>query len=288
MKKIYIVLLLAGIVIAGCKEQKTTGNKTPFDKKAKIVSLSGAISEVLVAAGLEQNIVGVDVTSTFPASLRNTGQLGHVRNLQAEGILSLNPQVVFARKADVKPELVSQLEKAGITVYLFEHDPSLKGTETFIQELTSLIGEEALGKKLNEAIQEKIAKVETFANPPRVLFIYARGAGNIMVAGDESPLERMIELAKGENAVSGFKDFKPLSSEALIAANPHVILMFDSGANSLEEKEGLPLIPGIENTIAGQQKQIITMDGQFLSGFGPRLGEAALELNQKFKEFEGQ
>ena len=91
-------------------------------------------------------------------------------------------------------------------------------------------------------------------------------------------------MAGGKNAVSGFDDFKPLTSEALVAANPDVILMFSSGMESLDGMEGTLSIPGMKEVNAGKNKQIITMDGQYLAGFGPRVGQAVKELNQRFIE----
>ena len=95
-------------------------------------------------------------------------------------------------------------------------------------------------------------------------------------------MNQMISIAGGQNAVSDFESFKPLTAEAIVSANPDVILMFTTGAQSLNGV--FENVPGIMQTNAGKNKQIITMDGQYLAGFGPRTGEAALELNQKLSE----
>ena len=122
-----------------------------------------------------------------------------------------------------------------------------------------------------------------FDKKPKVLFIYARGAGNLMVAGKETPLHSMIELAGAENAAAELTDFKPLTPEALLTTNPDVILMFDSGLQSLGGVDGLLKVEGIAATNAGKNKKVVSMDGQLLSGFGPRLGEAVVELHNKLQ-----
>jgi len=111
------------------------------------------------------------------------------------------------------------------------------------------------------------------------LFIYARGANMLMVSGTGTPIDAMIHLAGGTNAVTGFADFKPLTPEAVITANPDVILLFDSGAESVSGIEGVLKLPGVSKTNAGKNKKIITMDGGLLTNFGPRTGEAAEALN---------
>jgi iron complex transport system substrate-binding protein len=94
----------------------------------------------------------------------------------------------------------------------------------------------------------------------------------------------MIQLAGAQNAVNEFAGFKQLSSESLVAANPDVILLFDSGLQSLGGADDLLKVPGVAETNAGRNKKFIAMDGQFLSGFGLRLPQAVGELNKKLNQ----
>lgn len=253
---------------------------------SKIVSINGTVSEILAAIGLEGRIVGVDVTSTYPASLQKKPKVGHNRNLSAEGILALQPNVVTGLSTDIKPEMVDQLKSAGIKVVLFTQDFSAEGTRKLIRQVAESFGNkpkaEALIKKLDTDLAgaSKLSKAGT---KPKVLFIYARGTGTMMVSGEGTSLEKIITLAGGQNAVSGFKDFKPLTAEALVQANPDVILLFSSGMQSLGGPTGLLDVQGVNQTNAGKAKRFITMDGELLTGFGPRLGQAVAELAQKIK-----
>src|SRR5690606_3375022 len=100
----------------------------------------------------------------------------------------------------------------------------------------------------------------------------------LSVSGTKTPMEAIIGLAGGENAITEFEDFKPLTPESLIQANPDVILMFESGLNSAGGMDGILKVPGVEQTHAGKNKKIISIDGGLITNFGPRTGEAALEL----------
>ena len=102
-----------------------------------------------------------------------------------------------------------------------------------------------------------------------------------MVAGDNTPMKAMIELAGAQNAATGFEEFKPLTSEGMVASNPDVILLFDDGLQSLGGIDGLLAVPGVAQTTAGRNKAVIEMDGQLLTGFGPRTGQALSELATK-------
>jgi iron complex transport system substrate-binding protein len=89
----------------------------------------------------------------------------------------------------------------------------------------------------------------------------------------------MIALANGKNAITDFSDYKDLTPEALIKGNPDVILMFQTGFEGAGGIEGVLKIPGVNKTNAGKNKKIIAMDGGLLNSFGPRTGEAAVQLN---------
>lgn len=287
MKKIITVLTLA-LVVASCNKKennKTSTNGINSDTTAiktdRIVSLNGAITETLVSLDLSGNIVGRDVTSTFPADLKAT-DLGHVRSITAESILALQPNIVFGTTKDINPSLNEQLKKANISLVLIDQEYSIDGSKKLITEVATKLKKDNY-QPLLDNITNKMTTVKAFDKKPKVLFIYARGAGNLMVAGSGTPLHSMIELAGAENAAAALTDFKPLTPEALLTTNPDVILMFDKGLQSIGGVDGLLKIEGLATTNAGKNKKVVTMDGQFLSGFGPRVGEAVVELHNKLQ-----
>lgn len=257
---------------------------TRFSDNAKIVSLNGTISEILVDLGFEENIVGVDVASNYPASLQEKPKVGHSRQLSAEGILALAPDVVIATSEDIKPELAQQIRSTGVKLLLFDHHFSSNGTKELIRSMADSLDRKKKGDSILVALQfdlEKVEAIEKKEPKPKVLFIYARGTGTMMVAGKNTQVEKMIELAGGVNAVDDFTEFRPLTAEALVAANPDVILLFDSGLSSLGGVDGLLEVQGIRQTNAGKNKKFVEMEGQFLTGFSQRLGKAVEELAKR-------
>ena len=223
--------------------------------------------------------MATDKTSNYPESVNKLPKVGHNRSIQAEGILAQNPDIVVGIQKELNPKVIKQIKASGIKVVLFNQEHSIEGTKKLIQGVKDSLNFDIQNDSLNILIDQSINKLETFENTPKVLFIYARGAGTILVAGKNTQMDQMISIAGGQNAVSEFESFKPLTAEAIVSANPDVILMFTSGAKSLNGV--FENVPGIMQTNAGKEKRIITMDGQYMSGFGPRLGKAALELNQE-------
>ncbi len=251
------------------------------EEKQKIVSTNGTVSEILCALGLESNIVGTDITSTYPPSLAKLPKVGHNRMVSAEGVLALAPDLVTGTSADINPQLTEQLKTTHIKTNIYTQEFTVDGAKKLIQEVAASFHLESKGKQLVSQLEADLAKVKKPATRKKVLFIYARGAGTMMVAGQRTAPNGMIQLAGAENAVTDFNDFKPLSAEALVAANPDVILMFESGLKSMGGIDGLLKVQGIAETNAGKNKKVIEMDGQLLTGFGPRLGKAVAELASK-------
>ncbi|MDJ1503706.1 heme/hemin ABC transporter substrate-binding protein [Xanthocytophaga agilis] len=256
----------------------------------KIVSLNGAVTEILCELGLQNQIVGTDITSNYPAEMQKKPKVGHNRTIGAEAVLALQPTLIVGIKdkdgkpIDIKPELVGQFQSAGIKTILFEYDYSIDGAKKLIQGVAEYFNQKQKAVALIKKIDEPLAKVKKPAKAPKVLFIYARGTGTMLVAGLRTAPKTMIELAGGQNATNDFENFKPLTAEALVAANPDAILLFDSGLESLGGIDGLLKVPGIAQTNAGKHKRIWQMDGQFLTGFSPRAGQAVLELNTKMTQ----
>lgn len=293
MRKIKHIVMLAFVLSAAvsCKKEEKTTEETKIvtdsvapAKTEKIISLNGAVTEIVAALGHEKEIIGTDVTSTYPESLKATAKdLGHVRSLSIEAIMALQPTVILATDKDMSPELLEKIKKSGVKSEVFTQEFTPEGTKKLIADVAKALNH-ADYKALEEKIDTDLKAVKPIAKAPKVLFIYARGANMMMVSGTGTPIEKTIELAGGKNAVTDFADFKPLTPEALIKGNPDVILLFDSGIGSLGGPQGVLKIPGVDKTNAGKNKKIIAMDGALLSGFGPRVGEGAAKLNSLLLE----
>lgn len=282
MIKNWLKIALAAAVLPGmiaCNSGTTSESSAGSD--AKIVSLNGTLTEILYGLGMEENLVGVDVTSTYPEAADTLPKVGHTHNLNTEAILALQPDYVLSmEERGIKPEQAEQLRQAGVKVWVITQDYSTEGTRNLINQVADSFGREAAAQQMIASMEQAIASAPEYTTEPSVLFIYARGAGTLQVAGSNTPMDKMITLAGGRNVAADLENFQPLTAESLIKMNPDYILLFDSGLRSLEGPEGLLNVPGVAETRAGREKNFVVMDGALLSGFGPRLGEAVLTLGK--------
>lgn len=285
----HLLLVICLLTVNSCKESDTADTDTEAQTE-RIVSLHGSLTELLYELGYGDELVGVDVTSTYPTEAAALPKLGHVSQLNTEAILQLRPSIVFVAAKDAAQNTLSQLTGAGVKVVSVELVPKLDNALSATQFLQKHLA--VSDKKITE-LSERIKKEQqqlalTLAQTsarPKVLFVYARGTGSLMVAGKETDAARMIELAGGQNAITSFDNFEALSPEALLAAAPEVILMFTSGLASLDGVAGLSQVPGISQTPAFKNEHIVAMDGHYLLGFGPRAAQAANDLATRLQTF---
>lgn len=251
----------------------------------RIVSAGGDISEIIHAFGAGDRLVGVDSTSNYPPSMEEIDQIGYVRALSAEGVLSLTPDILIGAR-DTGPEnVVSQLQAAGLTVALAPDIPDDADSVTAkISFVGALLGEEEKAAELvatYTADMADIAEIITqIDGKPRVMFILAIQDGAPLVGGDGSSAEAIIELAGGVNAAAGVPGYKPMNSEAIIAANPDIVLMMNGRSDAAGGKDEVLGRPDLSQTNAGKSGSLIEMDGMLMLGFGIRTPSAVRELAQ--------
>lgn len=289
MKVFKLFSLLCFITMIGCKNTESDANQSQSSKeetpKERIVSLNGTLSEIISELGYQDQIVAVDVTSIYPENLKeNATDLGHVMNLNVEALLQQKPTLIFAVKKELSADIISQLDNLEVPVHYYEPEYSVEGAKKLAAAVAEDLNTKA-PEKITKNIENEIEDLKEFSSKPKVMFVYARGAGTLLVAGKETPVAKMIELAGGENAMNTYDDYRPLTTEAVAQANPDVLLFFNTGLQSVNGKEGLKDIPGLANSTAAKKGQVISMNGLLLTGFGPRTGEAAAQLNKELSQY---
>ena len=261
-----------------------------FAKDQRIITLNSAITETIFGLGMGGSIVATDVTSISPKAAASLPRVSQNRSFSAEGIMAFKPTVVLVGEGDMSKTIQQQLQQTGIKVVQLKQEYTAKGAFRFIQDVADAIDATEIGKsvvkrtqltydRVMENIQQEKQKGK---KTPKVLFVYARGAGTMSVAGKGSSVDAMINLAGGKNAIQEFADFKPYTTEAMVQANPDIILMFDFGASSLGGTEAILKMPGVALTQAGKNKRILVMNASLLVNFSTRLPEAIIELNKGF------
>ena len=250
----------------------------------RIVTVASNITETVFALGLGGRVVGVDSSSLHPTDAQSLPKIGYFRQINAEGILSLSPDLVIATDAAGPPAVIDQIRGAGVPIAVLDSAQSFEGAQRRIMQIATLLDRKEKGEQMTGSMRSELDTVVKPSPAPKVLFIYARGAGTQNVAGKDTAASAMIELAGGSNAVSEYEGYKPMNAEAMIKASPDYILFTQRGLESIGGVEAAAKLNGISQTPAGQNKKIIAIDDLLLLGFGPRTSQGALELSKAIQE----
>jgi iron complex transport system substrate-binding protein len=258
------------------------------DPPVRLISIGGALTELVYELGLQPLLVGVDSTSLYPAAAQQLPQVGYARTLATEGLLSLRPSLIVATEDAGPPAVLRQLEAARVPLHVLRAEHRFEGLIARCLRLGELLQRpaeaQALAQRLTQQWQTSLAQVQQLQRrdktPPRVLFILSHGLNQIRIAGQETAAEAMIRYAGGANAVQGFSGYKQLTPEAAIAAAPDIILVTDQGLAAAGNAGELLKLPGLAHTPAGRAKRVLSLEALELLGFGPRLPQALARLAQ--------
>lgn len=294
MKKLFIlsIFLFSGAIFAQSMTD-ATGTVVDISDSSRLISLGGDITEIIYALGIEDTLVAVDSSSIYPAATDELPEVGYVRRLAAEGVLSLEPSLIVTSEDAGPPEVLQQIREAGVPIFVVPTEDSIAGVKQKINVLGEIFGVSARATSLNLQIDLDVAEAQLYVDAaqgrakPRVMFIYARGAGTVSVSGTGTSADAMIALAAGDNAVTAYESYKPLTAEAAVSIAPDVLLFLSRGLDSVGGIEGLADLPGLSLTPAYENGRVIALDDLYLLGFGPRVGRAIRDLTLAFYPTEG-
>lgn len=254
----------------------------------RVITVGASITEIAFALDAGDNIVAVDTTSTFPSSAQVLPKVGYQRTLAAEGILSLRPDLLLVNDEAGPPPALDQVRAAGIRVVVLPQARTAAATGALIRgvgkALERTVASEQLADEVERELEQAVATDILASARPRVIFLHAMGSGPMLAGGKATVANELIRLAGGSNAAGDFEGFKPLSAEALVAADPQVVLVSQRGLASIGGVDGLLAAPGLATTQAARERRVVTLDDTHLLGFGPRSGAAVTSLRHQLSE----
>jgi len=266
------------------------GTEVTITDISRIVPLSGDIAEIVWDLGLGGNIVGVDVSATYPEALLAYPKIGYERVLNAEGILSLEPTVVIGKETAGPPEVLDQVRGAGVPLLIISSPETIEAPNVKIEKVATALGlqndagAQALDVRVHDEIQAAIDFASQAESKPSAMILLFQQGGVQLVAGGGTVANAMIEAAGATDAAlaAGVMGYQPITAEALVAAAPEIIATMAGGAQAVGGLEGIMGLPGIAETPAGQNGRIFLYDDELLLAMTPRTGQQLMTMIADF------
>ncbi|WP_286789408.1 heme/hemin ABC transporter substrate-binding protein, partial [Thioclava sp. UBA3469] len=130
---------------------------------ARVISLGGAVTEIVVALGAEDRLVARDTTSQYPERITELPDVGYVRALSAEGVLALDPDLILAEATAGPPEAVETLKAAGVDFVALPGDPSVQGVREKIAVVGAALDREEAAERLTASFDAEMDAVRKSA-----------------------------------------------------------------------------------------------------------------------------
>lgn len=254
-----------------------TLDKTP----QRIISLAASNTEVLFAVGAKEQVVGRDEFSNYPVEVENLPSVGgSMGNYSMEQIIALEPDLLLAAEINT-PEQIKSFEELDLPVYYLANPKDLDGLYANLLTIGKITGNEKTASELVASLKERVAKVQKMEQPANPIPVFYELDGSDptkpWTPGKGTYLDLLLTMAGGENIGSIAGDgWLQISQEALIAANPQVILLGDAAygitPEMVAERSGWDQISAIKDG------RVLPFDDNLVSRPGPRLVDGLEQL----------
>lgn len=246
----------------------------------RIVSIGGDVTEIVFGLGAGQQVVARDSTSRYPAAVLKLPDIGYMRQLHAESILSMRPTLLLTSELAQPALALDRVRKVNIPVEVITGEGSLDAVPRKIQQIARILKREKEGKLLTEKYEKALLEVRKTPLNTKVLFIMNNTGMTPMVAGQNTAADAIITAAGAKNAAQGFSNYRPLSQEGVIASAPDLVLLSSDGAAALGGADRVWSLPGLALTPAAKSKNLLVLDTMGLLGFGLTTPEALAQLRR--------
>lgn len=231
----------------------------------KIISVDSNATEILLALGVRSNIIATDITSEPLLNGEHIAKLGYHRELSAEAILSLQPELIVGSDHIGPATTVRAIQNAQINFIQLNSPQTIADLRSNIQHLAKALDREKTGQQLIDDIQQMETAISRFLNGSnlKMVFLLDLNDRGLSQAGVDTVGNALINVLDGQN-ISEFNGYQSVSLESILAINPDVILVGSRSNGAPETQQLLSRYPLLKNTAAGQSKRIVSIDASKL------------------------
>lgn len=291
MKKNMIILITIYLIVFNFLYCKENENK----KYNRIVSLSMASDEIIFElidnsriVALSSNSNGNEMTSILGKQINNYIKIED----NVEKLIDLEPDLVIAAEW-IKKENLSQIEDAGIEVYIYKTPSTFEGNEKLIKDLSILLGEEKKGLEIIKNMNDRLEVLQTKIKEKKSLYPRVLEYSHYEVTnGEGSIFNDMLEKIYINNLAKELKLGKSekLSKEKVIEINPDIILIpvWKDGENTenvkfinfLKNDESFQEVSAIKNN------KVYTIPGKYIYIYSQHIIDGIEEIAKKVYNLE--
>jgi len=287
MSKLWLLLLIilclsgAAFLIVKILPDQRPNAAVPATSVNRIVSLAPNLTEILFAMGLGEKVVAVSSDSDYPPEAANKNKVGTFWQPNTEAIIASKPDLVITECFEQQKSVAETLHRLGRRVLPLKIE-KIEEMLFAILYIGDATGTQDRASKLVEHITNQMDNLTSkLSTKNKVKVLWVVQTEPLRVAGRNTFLNELIELARGENAIGPtIQQYPPIGTEELLACGVETIIQSAMGADNIPQQQQQaaerfwskwPTLPAVRNN------RIYVIDPDTTLRLGPRLCQG-LEL----------
>jgi iron complex transport system substrate-binding protein len=225
---------LALLLILACREpERASDSDAQMPGELRVIALSPSITDIVIALGRRDTLVGVDQHSSLANGLSDLPSLGGLFAPDLERALELRPTHVLGARSESQAAFFAQLRARGVHVYEVDSSGSLESVLATYASIGRELGREAEAQALTEAVRAELSEVAGSVagrDRPSVALVLEREP--LYVAAGGSFASALIDAAGGRNVFADLPQSYPqVSLELLAERAPDVLIDSTQGSD---------------------------------------------------------
>ena len=235
----------------------------------RVIALSPQLAELAEAAGA--HLVGTVRGADAPALPR----VGDAFALNLEAIALLHPDLILAWRSGTPPRQRDALRELGVPLFWAE-TTRLEQIGTDVRRIGRLAGHAARADAWADAFDARLAALRArYAARAPVRVFYQTWARPLMTVGGPQLINQAIALCGGVNPFARLAQPAPaVSREAVLAADPQLIVDASPDAHALEDWRRFPQLAAVRDG------GLVTLDADALPRMGVHVLDGVAQLCQ--------
>jgi len=267
-----------GLTISNSQHKQIKGNQVSPNQISRIVSMAPNLTEILFALGLDNEIVGVTVSSDYPPTAKEKRKIGNFWQPNIEAIMATRPDLVITLGFDQQINLAHRLKRIGYTCLTVRIE-KIKDLFEAIDAIGTAVGKQQKAHQLISDIRAKLDNLRALVGRDKtlkVLWVVQREP--LRVAGRDTFINELIEIVGGVNAIGPtIHKYPPIGAEQVIACRPDVIIETSEQHQNppAQLRQAMQYWGRFDNVPAVTNKRIYVIPADVVSRLGPRLSLGA-------------
>lgn len=195
----------------------------------RLVTVGGCVTESVFRLGAGDYVVAVDQSSTSPSSVKELPQVGYIRAISSEGILSMSPSLILTTTDIGPPKVIEQINDSGVEMLIFDSPHSINDIFSLVNNVSSALHLDNKGTKLVEELKiidiEVQKSIKKYSYSPKIVFFMNPSSGSYNAAGSETRADYLIQYIGGTNVFNNkFNRYSKVTKEEILNSDPDIIL----------------------------------------------------------------